>query len=64
MFCEWTGNRVKLYDDNRTLRRQYSVRYPVRSVQVAGEGNDARVAISMENGHTCLYQGDGRLIRA
>lgn len=64
MFCEWTGNRVKLYDDNRRFVRQYSVRFPVRSVQVSGDGNNARVAISMENGRTSLYQGDGRLIRA
>jgi len=64
MFCEWAGNRVKLYDDNRRFTRQYSVRFPVRSVQVSGDGNSARVAITMENGRTSLYQGDGRLIRA
>lgn len=64
MFCEWNGNHVKLYEDSRRLLRQYTVRYPVKCVQVSGEGNDARVSITMVNGHTSLYKGDGRLIRA
>jgi len=64
MYCEWQGKQVKLYDDNRVLRRQYNMRLPVQCAQVSGEGNESRVAITMNNGHTCLYKGDGQLIRA
>ena len=63
MFCEWSGNRVQLRYDDRRLLRTFSVRQPVQCVQVSGEGNDARVAITMTNGRTALYAGDGRCIR-
>jgi len=63
MFCEWSGNHVKLRYDDRRILRTYSVRFPVQCAQVTGEGNDAKVAITMTNGRTVLYSGDGRLIR-
>ena len=63
MFCEWSGNRVTLRYDDRRLCRTYSVRLPVQCAQVTGEGNDSRVAITMSNGRTAIYAGDGRLIR-
>ena len=63
MFCEWSGNHVQLRDDNRSLRRIFTVRLPVQYAQVTGEGNDARVSVTMTNGRTAIYAGDGRLIR-
>lgn len=63
MFCEWSGNHVQLRYDDRRLLRQYTTRLPVQCAQVTGEGNDARVLVTMTNGRTAIYAGDGRLIR-
>ena len=63
MFCEWSGNHVQLRYDDRRLLRQYTTRLPVQFAQVTGEGNDARVSVTMTNGRTEIYAGDGRLIR-
>ena len=63
MFCEWSGNHVQLRYDDRRLLRQYTTRLPVQCAQGTGEGNDARVLVTMTNGRTAIYAGDGRLIR-
>ena len=63
MFCEWSGNTTKLYHDNRQLHRVFHSRLPVQCAQVSGDGNSARIAITMSNGRTELYEGTGRLIR-
>lgn len=63
MFCEWSGNHVQLRYDDRRLLRQYTTRLLVQFAQVTGEGNDARVLVTMTNGRTAIYAGDGRLIR-
>ncbi len=63
MYCEWSGHCVKLYDENRTHHRTYFVPQDIVGVQVSGEGNNCRVAVTMVNGHTYLYKGDGTLIR-
>lgn len=63
MYCEWSGKTTKLYRDTRRLWRTFTTPRPVRSVQVTGEDNEAVVAITMEDGHTHVYQGSGRLIR-
>ena len=63
MFCEWSGNHVQLRYDNRCLLRQINVSRPVQFAHVTGEGNDAKVAITMDNGRTALYSGTGCLLR-
>lgn len=63
MFCEWKGNTTSLYFDNRVLLRKFNTRQPVQCAVVSGEGNDARVSITMVNGKTELYQGNGVLLR-
>lgn len=65
LFAEWSGNMVKVYDENRSLQRTYHVENTVVSVQCYGEKGDhnARVAITMTNGRTRLYDGNGSLIR-
>ena len=63
MFCEWNGNTTKIYSDNRSMHRAFHTRLPVRCASVTGEGNDARVSITLTNGRTELYRGDGVLIR-
>lgn len=63
MFCEWNGNTTKVYYDNRQLLRVFHSRLPVQCAQVTGEGNDSRIAITLSNGRTELYQGNGTLIR-
>lgn len=63
MYCDWSGRCVKLHDDDRSIRRIYHVPQDIVGVQVSGEGNACRVAITMVNGHTYLYQGDGTLLR-
>ena len=57
MFCEWSGNHVQLRYDDRRLLRQYTTRLPVQFAQVTG------VLVTMTNGRTAIYAGDGRLIR-
>ena len=65
LFAEWFGNMVKVYDEKRSLQRTYHVEDSVVSVQCYGEKGDqnARVAITMANGRTRLYDGNGSLIR-
>ena len=65
MYCEWTGDTVRLYRDDRRLHRTFRVRGrgDVQCAQVSGEGDSARVAITRDDGGTKLYAGSGRLIR-
>lgn len=63
MFCEWSGNTTELYTDNRQLWRRFHTRLPVQCATVSGEGNNARVSITLNNGRTEVYSGTGALIR-
>ena len=64
IIAEWSGKRVTLYTDTKTLFRQIYVPYDVVGVQVSGDSRtDAMVSIAMDNGRTRLYKSDGTLIR-
>lgn len=63
MYCEWFDKTTKLYFNNHQLLRIYHTRKPVQCASVSGEGNSALVSITMNNGHTSVYKGDGTLIR-
>jgi len=62
-FAEWSGKSVAIYTETRTLVRRFSVDRPIISVQCGGEGDNAQVAITMDNGKTSLYRWNGQIIR-
>lgn len=65
LFAEWTGKRVTVYNEYKTLQRVITVTDTVVSVQCTGDkaDADARIAITMANGKTRLYNGHATLIR-
>lgn len=63
MFCEWAGKTTKLYRDNRQLWRVFNTSSNVQCAYVSGEDNEARVSITLANGRTLLYRGNGQLLR-
>lgn len=64
MYAEWSGTKVKLYSETKTLLRQFNVPHNVVGVQVSGNNlDDGMVSIAMDNGHTRLYKANGTLVR-
>lgn len=63
LHAEWSGREVQVYTQHNVLFRQFSMSFPVVSVQCSGNGNDATIAITMDNGKTDLFRGTGQLIR-
>ena len=63
-YAEWSGTRVKVYNQYKQLVRTINVRYDVVGVQVSGDSpTDAMVAIAQSNGRTDLYKSSGQLVR-
>lgn len=64
LYAEWSGTRVKVYNQYKQLVRTINVRYDVVGVQVSGDSpTDAMVAIAQSNGKTDLYKSSGQLVR-
>ena len=64
LYAEWSGTRVKVYNQYKQIVRTINVRYDVVGVQVSGDSpTDAMVAIAMSNGRTDLYKSSGQLVR-
>ena len=65
LFAEWKGKRVVTYNELRQQQRIHHMPDEVVSVQCTGRAGDdnARVAITMANGRTRIYDCWGRLIR-
>ena len=64
LYAEWSGTRVKVYNQYKQLVRTINVRYDVVGVQVSGDSpTDAMVAIAQSNGKTDLYKSSGQLLR-
>lgn len=64
LYAEWSGTRVKVYNQYKQIVRTINVRYDVVGVQVSGDSpTDAMVAIAQSNGKTDLYKSSGQLVR-
>ena len=64
LYAEWSGTRVKVYNQYKQIVRTIHVRYDVVGVQVSGDSpTDAMVAIAQSNGKTDLYKSSGQLVR-
>lgn len=63
LYAEWSGKQVKIYTETRQFMRMFNARSNVIGVQCSGDGNDARIAIAMDNGKTDLFTGTGQLVR-
>ena len=64
LYAEWSGTRVKVYNQYKQIVRTINVRYDVLGVQVSGDSpTDATVAIAQSNGRTDLYRSSGQLVR-
>jgi len=63
VFAQWSGRKVDVYTETKQILRHFSVGHNVVGVQCSGDGNDATIAITMDNGKTELYRGTGQLIR-
>lgn len=64
LYAEWSGNRVTVYNQFKTLVRRINVRHDVVGVQVSGDSEtDAMVAITQSNGKTDLYKSSGQIVR-
>ena len=64
IIAEWSGKKVTLSTDAKTLFRQIYVPHNVVGVQVHGDSRtDAMVSIAMDNGRTWLYKSSGTLVR-
>jgi hypothetical protein len=62
-YCNFNGKHVELRAEDRRLVRKFTMQSKVVNAQVTGAGQNATVAITMENGKTYLYKADGRLVR-
>lgn len=64
LYAEWSGTRVKVYNQYKQIVRTINVRYDVVGVQISGDSpTDAMVAIAQSNGKTDLYKSSGQLVR-
>ena len=64
LYAEWSGTRVKVYNQYKQIVRTINVRYDVVGVQVPGDSpTAAMVAIAQSNGKTDLYKSSGQLVR-
>ena len=64
LYAEWSGTRVKVYNQYKQIVRTINVRYDVVGVQISGDSpTDAMVAIAQSNGRTDLYRSSGQLVR-
>ena len=64
LYAEWSGTRVKVYNQYKQIVRTINVRYDVVGVQISGDSStDAMVAIAQSNGKTDLYRSSGQLVR-
>ena len=64
LYAEWSGTRVKVYNQYKQIVRTINVRYDVVGVQISGDSPaDAMVAIAQSNGKTDLYKSSGQLVR-
>ena len=64
LYAEWSGTRVKVYNQYKQIVRTINVRYDVVGGQVSGDSpTDAMVAIAQSNGKTDLYKSSGQLVR-
>ena len=60
MFVEWSGNRVTIRHDNRNYHRTIFARREVQCAQINGD----HVAVTLDDGHTALYDArTGNLVR-
>ncbi len=61
--ASFRGRQVDLFDyDGRPVRR-FTTKADVVNAVVTGSGQDAKVAITMKDGHYIVYTSSGRVYR-
>lgn len=63
MYATFKGRQCDLYNDVKQIIRRIRVANDIINVQVQGTGKNAKVAITMKNGKTWLYNATGQILR-
>ena len=63
MYATFKGRQCDLYNDTKQIIRRIRVSNDIVNVIVQGSGKNAKIAITMKNGKTWLYNATGQIIR-